>query len=30
MICQGNLPLAEVQAALAKDWIAAYWRWIGE
>ena len=30
MVCQGNLPLAEVQAALAKDWIAAYWRWIGE
>ena len=30
MICYGNLSLSEVQAALAKDWIAAYWRWIGE
>ena len=30
MICTGGLSLQEVQAALAKDWIAAYWRWIGE
>ncbi len=30
MIYTGNLSLSEVQSALAKDWIAAYWRWIGE
>jgi len=30
MICTGGLSLQEVQAALAKDWISAYWRWIGE
>jgi hypothetical protein len=30
MICTGGLSLQEVQAALAKDWVAAYWRWIGE
>ena len=30
MVCDGRLQLSEVQAALAKDWIAAYWRWIGE
>ena len=30
MICTGGLSLSEVRAALAKDWTAAYWRWIGE
>ena len=30
MICTGGLSLSEVQAALAKNWTAAYWRWIGE
>jgi hypothetical protein len=29
LVCDGTLPLADAQAAIAKDWVAAYRRYLG-
>jgi hypothetical protein len=29
LVCQGKVPLAEAQIAIARNWIAAYERWVG-
>jgi len=30
LVCSGRLPLKEAQDAMAKNWISAYWRYVGE